>query len=70
MTVATPAPKRNVIATRRRRFWKAVAKYPGSITEMQHGANSATEPAITAATSDPPKKMLLSTSGGSQVKGH
>ncbi len=38
-----------------------MAKYPGSITEMQHGANSATEPAITAATSDPPKKMLLST---------
>jgi len=27
--------------------------------DMQHGANSDTDPAMTAATTDPPKKMLL-----------
>jgi len=30
------------------------------MTEMQHGANRAIEPATTAATTEPPKKMLLS----------
>jgi len=31
------------------------------MTEMQHGANKETVPAITAATTEPPKKMLLCT---------
>ncbi len=60
MTVATPAAKRNVIATRTGRFWKELAKNAGSITEMQQGANSAITPATSAATTEPPKKMLPS----------
>lgn len=52
MTVAAPAPNRKVIATSSRRFWKADAKYAGSITETQHGANSAIAPAMTAANDD------------------
>lgn len=44
MMVATPAPKARVPATTRPRERKPVAKYAGSITEMQHGASSATIP--------------------------
>jgi len=54
MTVATPAANRKVIATSFRRFWNELAKYAGSITEMQHGANRAMDPATTAATTEPP----------------
>jgi hypothetical protein len=36
--------------------------------EMQHGANSDTDPATTAATTDPPKKMLVLFMDG--VDGH
>lgn len=61
MTVATPAPNRKAIATSSRRFWKADAKYAGSITETQQGANSAIAPATTAAMTDPPRKTLEST---------
>jgi len=59
MTVATPAAKTNVIAIRSRRFWNELAKNAGSITEMQHGANKAIDPATTAARTEPPKKMPL-----------
>src|SRR5579859_2777817 len=59
ITVATPAAKMKVIATSRRRFWKALAKYAGNMNEMQQGAKSAIPPATTAAITEPPKKMLL-----------
>src|SRR5229473_1359248 len=49
MMVATPSPKMNVMATSARRWRKVVARYAGSITEMQHGAKSATTPATNAA---------------------
>src|SRR6266566_2024362 len=60
MIVATPAAKRNVMATSLGRFWKELAKLAGSMNEMQQGANSASIPATTAAMTEPPKKMLLS----------
>ena len=60
MTVATPAKKMAVIATSTERLRKELAKYAGSMTEMQHGANSATTPATKAAKADPPKKRPVS----------
>src|SRR5438128_1850624 len=42
MTVAIPAANTSVMPTSWTRRWKLVAKYAGSITEMQHG--SATTP--------------------------
>jgi hypothetical protein len=54
MTVPTPRAKTNVIDTSARRRWKLEAKYAGSITEMQHGAKSATAPARKLVRSVPP----------------
>src|SRR5207245_9323498 len=59
MISPSPAAKTKVIATSARLVAKLLAKYAGSITEMQQGANSATVPARNEASTAPPKRICV-----------
>lgn len=59
MMVAMPAANTSVIAASWVRRWKLVAKYAGSITEIQHGASRATTPPRNAVITVPDNSSWL-----------